>query len=469
MLLTITLAPHTDAYPASDLGFLLHKHPDRVQTIDAGSGTATVFYPESSPARATAALLLEVDPIALVRGKKTGPEAFALGQYVNDRPYAASSLLAVAIKRAFSTAMTGRCDSRPELAASELPMTIHVPACPARRGGADLVRRLFEPLGWQVDAVAPPLAAGLDWGPAPYVDLTLTGRLRLADALSHLYVLLPVLDDAKHYWVGADEVDKLVRRAEGWLASHPERGLITDRYLAHRRSFVSDAVARLAALDDASDDEAAPAASGCVVDEPTDRTPLRQQRLDAVLAVLRAVGARRVADLGCGEGLYLRALLDDPAFTEVLGIDVSARELDKAERRLERLSDSQRARVTLRQGSLTYTDPTLGGFDALLLIEVIEHVEPDRLPSLEASVFGVRAAQVVVTTPNADYNAIYGLASGQLRHPDHRFEWTRSEFADWAHRVAERHGYAVEFRGVGEADDDLGTPTQLALFTREAS
>ena len=215
-----------------------------MHTIDAGVGTATVFYPESSSARATAALLLEVDPIALVRGKKSGPDAFALGQYVNDRPYAASSLLAVAIKRAFSTAMTGRCDSRPELAASELPLTIHVPACPVRRGGADLVRRLFEPLGWQLDAVAPPLAASLDWGPAPYVDLTLTGRLRLADALRHLYVLLPVLDDAKHYWVGGGEVDAPVRRAEGCHANHPERGLTTDPSLAHRRSFVPDAVAR---------------------------------------------------------------------------------------------------------------------------------------------------------------------------------------------------------------------------------
>ena len=83
-----------------------------------------------------------------------------------------------------------------------------------------------------------------------YVDLGLTGTVRLADALNHLYVLLPVLDDAKHYWVTSDEIDKLVRAGSGWLAAHPEKALITRRYLAHRRELTADALARLADADD---------------------------------------------------------------------------------------------------------------------------------------------------------------------------------------------------------------------------
>src|SRR5262249_20033161 len=156
--------------------------------------------------RCTAALLLEVDPVGLVRGRRgsAGNEGFSLGQYVNDRPYAASSLLAVAMSRVLRTAMAGRCEARPELAASAIPLAIRVPVLPCR-GGPDLARRLFEPLGWQ--AAASPIRlddAFPGWGDSRYVDLHLTGRLRLAEALNHLYVLLPVLDDAKHYWVSTD-------------------------------------------------------------------------------------------------------------------------------------------------------------------------------------------------------------------------------------------------------------------------
>ena len=179
-----------------------------------------------------------------------GPDAFTLGQHVNDRPYAAGSLLAVALKNVFRTAMTGRSDSRPEAAAAALPLEVRVPALPAR-GGAGLVERLLAPLGWQVDVREVPLdETRPDWGPAPYVDATLRGEVRLADALTHLYVLLPVLDGAKHYWVGTDEVDKLLAAAGNWLPTHPERDVITRRYLAGRRPLVADAASRLAEVDD---------------------------------------------------------------------------------------------------------------------------------------------------------------------------------------------------------------------------
>ena len=138
--------------PATDLGFLLHKHPQKVQSFPVIAGTAHVFYPEATAQRCTAALLLDVDPVTLVRtARGRAAESFTLGQYVNDRPYAASSRLAAALSRVFKTAMAGRCDARPELAAVPLPLDLHVPSLPCR-GGPALAAKLFGPLGWQVSA-----------------------------------------------------------------------------------------------------------------------------------------------------------------------------------------------------------------------------------------------------------------------------------------------------------------------------
>src|SRR5580700_2747837 len=269
VLLTIT----TTRAPATDLGYLLHKHPDRLQTFETAAGAAHVFYPEATAERCTAALLLEVDPIALVRGNKTKPGDGELAQYVNDRPYAASSMLAVALKEAFRTALTGRCDARPELARDQIPLEIHVPALRCR-GGAELAKAVFEPLGWTVDAASQPLQPA-EWGISPYLDLRLTGEVRLADALNHLYVLLPVLDDAKHYWVSPEEVDKLIRAGGDWLATHPEKALITRRYLAHRRELTQSALARLAEVDDSAPEELDNAVSG------DEAKPLAVQRREA--------------------------------------------------------------------------------------------------------------------------------------------------------------------------------------------
>ena len=444
MLLTVT----TTHQPATDLGYLLHKHPDRAQSFPVSAGTAHVFYPRADEQECTAALLLDVDPIGLVRGPGT-----TLTQYVNDRPYAAGSLLTVALGHVFRTAMSGRCDSRPELAASAIPLRIRIPALPHH-----LVERLFTPLGWQVELAVVPLGEG--WGESRYADVTLTGELRLADALRHLYVLLPVLDGAKHYWVDGDEVDKLMRVGEGWLATHPDRELIMTRYLARRRPLVESALARLAESDDVSADDLDNALA-----EPT--VSLAVRRRDAVLAELARSGARRVLDLGCGSGALLRALVKVPEFTEIHGVDVSARALDIAARWVDRLPDRQRDRLTLRQSALTYTDPALAGYDAAVLMEVVEHIDPERLPALERTVFGAAHPHtVLVTTPNAEYNVRFEtLPAGQFRHSDHRFEWTRQEFRDWAAGVAERRGYAVRHEPIGPDDPEVGPPTQLAVFT----
>ncbi|MEV6305811.1 3' terminal RNA ribose 2'-O-methyltransferase Hen1 [Actinoplanes sp. NPDC051861] len=451
MLLTLT----TTHRPATDLGYLLVKHPDRVHSFDVPTGTAYVLYPEATDDRCTAALMLDVDPQRL-RAQK---DAFELSQYVNDRPYAASSLLASALAKVFRTALRGVSRDRPELAAGAIPLEVRVPVL---RGTADLVTRLFGPLGWTVAAEPIPFEPEIG-GDSRYVDLRLTGELRLADALNHLYVLLPVLDDGKHYWVAPDEIEKLLRSGEGWLAGHPEKVLIARRYLAHRKSLATTALQLLEADQEPADTEEE-------AELPVARkAPLAEQRRDAVLAALAEVRAARVLDLGCGGGALLTALLRNRQFTEIVGADVSSRALDQAARRLrlDRLPERQRDRIRLIQTALTYRDDRLTGFDAAVLMEVIEHVDLPRLPALESAVFGhARPGAVVVTTPNVEYNVHYEGLVG-MRHSDHRFEWTRAEFAAWAHRVASAYGYTVTIRGVGDPDESTGAPTQLALFTTD--
>jgi 3' terminal RNA ribose 2'-O-methyltransferase Hen1 len=484
VFLTIATTSSGLGAPAAELGFLLHKNPARPQAVDVTNGTVHVVYPVATDQACTAAVLLEVDPIALVRsGKGRAAEGFTLGQYVNDRPYAASSLLAVALGKLFRTAMNGRCDARPELAARAIELELHVPALPCR-GGAALAERLFGPLGWTVDARAVPLDPEIpEWGDSRYVDLRLSGVLRLSDALKHLYVLLPVLDDAKHYWVGPDEIDKLVRAGDGWLGAHPDKELISRRYLAHRRNLTDLALERLTEADGLSlaDDPlaedgtlAADRGSGETGGVPGAEAPvsLAVQRREAVVGVLKELGAHRVADLGCGEGQLVGLLLKDGQFDEVVATDVSARALTMAERRLhvDEMSDRKRERLRLFQSSVTYADARLSGLDAAVLMEVIEHVDPPRLPALAQAVFGAaRPGAVVVTTPNSEHNVRYEtLAAGAFRHPDHRFEWTREEFRGWAAEVCALYGYGVTFRAVGPDDPEVGPPTQLAVFRKES-
>lgn len=453
--------------PATDLGYLLHKHPDRVQEFTQSFGTATVFYPEATEDRCTVALTLEIDPIRLARSRARNAPDFSLAQYVNDRSYAASSLLGVAMADVFSTARSGRCASRQELADDAIPLEIEFPVIPCR-GGPVIAQRFFEPLGWTVEATPISLDDAFpDWGDSRYVHLRLTGTVRLADALNQLHVLLPVLDESKHYWQGPDEVDKLLRSGEGWLSDHPDKDLITRRYLGRRSGLTRAALARLAELGDEVDDAVEPAADEEAVQPAERRLPLNTQRHEAVHAVLLELEAKSVIDLGCGPGQFLARLVKTSAFTRIAGCDVSARSLQQAGRRLhvDRMSERQSDRIELFQGALSYEDPRFAGFDAAVLMEVVEHVDQPRLEALESVVFGAaRPRAVVVTTPNSEYNALYEDLVG-MRHPDHRFEWTRAEFADWSDRVASTYGYSADVRGIGERDEQLGTPTQMAVFT----
>lgn len=467
MQIEISLLAHGEAdYSARDLGYLLHKNPERVHPRETSAGTATVFFPETGDGRTTAVLHLDVDPIGLVRGRGDKADGL-LDQYVNDRPYVCNSFLSVALGRAFGQSLSGRSKERQPLADRALPFEARVVPV-AVSGGVEVIRAVFEPLGYEI-AVGERDTGGR----RAIVDLRLRGTVRLSALLNHLYVLVPVLDNAKHWWIDRDEIEKLLAKGEGWLADHPARDLIAIRALRHRRGLVNLALERLTAMAGAPDDGSG---DGPVPEpEAALEKPLRLHdlRLDTVAEVLRQAGAATVLDLGCGEGRLIQRLVRERSVERIVGVDASARTLEAAARRLQldTAGERMRARVVLQMGSLTYGDRRWQGFDAATLVEVIEHIDPGRLAALELSVFAAaRPRLVAVTTPNREYNALFeGMAGDAMRHPDHRFEWSRAAFETWGSRVAAAHGYAVAFHPIGPEDATHGAPSQMAVFTQAAA
>jgi 3' terminal RNA ribose 2'-O-methyltransferase Hen1 len=461
MLLTIT----TTHRPTTDLSHLLHKHPARLQSVELSQGNAHIFYPHADDEKCTVALLLEIDPIGLVRkSAEGGPDSFTLGHYVNDRPYVASSFMSVAIAKSFSTAMNGKCEKRPDLVDLIMPFEVIVSVIPASKGGEFLIRRLFEPLGYTVSLEQYNLDAKFpEWGQSKYFKLKLSCNLKVKELLSHLYVLIPVLDNEKHYWVSQHEVEKLLQKGEGWLKGHPEKEQIIKRYLKNIGGLAKNALARLTDDELVSEDEE----SENQVDVVKEK--LHDKRLKNVCDELTASGAKSVVDLGCGEGKLLKMLLKEKQFDKILGVDVSHRTLEKAVDRLgyNEMAPKQKERISIKQGALTYRDKRLERFDAAAIVEVIEHLDLNRLKAFERVVFEfAKPKTVVLTTPNREYNELFEtMAADSMRHTDHRFEWTRTEFETWAQGVAERNEYEVRFKPVGDVHDRVGAPTQMAIFT----
>jgi 3' terminal RNA ribose 2'-O-methyltransferase Hen1 len=307
-----------------------------------------------------------------------------------------------------------------------------------------------------------------EWGTGPYYTVELENFVPLKQLLTHLYVLIPVLDADKHYWIGEAEVEKLLENGKGWLPAHPEREVIVSRYLKFRR-LSRQALARLVE-EETNDPDAEQEQRGEQEIEIEKPIRLHALRLEAVAEELKASGARRVLDLGCGDGKLLRELVKEKQFDEIVGMDVSYRSLEIAGERLhlDTMPAKQKKRVRLFQGSLTYQDKRLTGFDAAAVVEVIEHLDEPRFAAFELMLFGhAQPERIIITTPNAEYNVRFPtLPAGQFRHKDHRFEWSRGQFQGWATATARKFGYKVEFRSIGEEDPVVGAPTQMGVFGR---
>ncbi|MCI4649811.1 3' terminal RNA ribose 2'-O-methyltransferase Hen1 [Phaeodactylibacter sp.] len=453
---------------ARQLGFLLGKHPDRVQAKELPFGKAQVFFPEATAERCTAALWLDINPVALTRSRgKSYAASFQLSHYVNDRPYTASSFLSVALSKVYGSALNGNCSAHPELPGQPLPLEASLSAVRAS-GGEAQIRRYFEPLGYKVKAIGTPLDPQFpEWGESPYFQVRLSHSIRLQELLQHLYVLIPALDNNKHYYVGEQEVEKLLDKGEGWLESHPEATAISRRYLKKQRALARQAMEKLRPVEEPTDTPEDQKEKETELEAPL---KLHEQRHERVVETLRQLDVRSVLDLGCSSGKLLRRLLMERFPERITGMDVSLRALEVAKKRLnwETMGPKKRERLQLLHGSLTYRDRRLEGYDAAVAVEVIEHFDPPRLTAFERAVFEYARPEVVlITTPNREYNKLFeNMPEGQLRHPDHRFEWTREEFKAWARRMSDAYGYACELQGIGPEHKTLGAPSQLAVFKK---
>jgi 3' terminal RNA ribose 2'-O-methyltransferase Hen1 len=453
--------------PATDLGYLLRKNPARMHEAELTFGKAYVVYPEATDDRCSAAVLVDIDPVKLVRG--SGDGGGSLSQYVNDRPYVASSFLSVAIADLFGTALGGRSKDRPELAQTPLPLEIRIPVLPCR-SAEERIARLFTPLGYEVEAKRLELDDQFpEWGPSNYYDVTLKGTLTLRDALRHLYILLPVLDARKHYYMDRNEVTKIVSKGEGWLADHPEKDWILRSSLGRKPSLMREALEQLSNAEEALEAEEASVDDAFVAPEETERKEsLHTQRHNRIVQLIQELKPKSLIDLGCGDGKLIRKLIPVRGLDRIVGMDVSYYEIEKAERklRLDEAGPKMRERLQFIHGSLMYRDERLAGFDVATVVEVVEHLDPPRLAAFERVVFEcARPKTVILTTPNREYNALYFDDEG-FRHSDHRFEWNRPEFNDWVKRVAVQHGYSFKTEGIGEEHPDYGHPSQMAVFTR---
>ena len=435
-----------------------------MQDIALAKGKAHIFYPIATEQECTCAMVLDIDPVGLVRTSNgASGNNFALEQYVNDRPYVASSIMSNAISKAFSSALNGKCKDKPELVDMAMPFEVKLSVLPVS-GGEPLLQRMFEPLGYTITATQYTLDEQFpEWGNSRYFTVVLQHTVTLQELLSHLYILIPVLDNDKHYWVNKEEVEKLMVKGKGWLEKHPERELISRRYLRHQKSLLNDAMAMLM-----KDDVPEEIAVAELIPEPEIPSPkLHGTRLQMVCDELLSTPVKSVLDLGCGEGKLLKLLMMHPQLTHITGMEVSSQSLEIAYRKLKYylLPDSQRKRLRLILGSLVYRDRRIEGFDAAALVEVIEHLDPVRLKALEKCVFEyAKPGKVVVTTPNKEWNITFTEDESVLRHNDHRFEWTRAEFSTWCEKISTNYGYAYTIKTVGEETENVGAPTQMAVF-----
>ncbi|WP_406113699.1 3' terminal RNA ribose 2'-O-methyltransferase Hen1 [Kitasatospora purpeofusca] len=449
--------------PATDLARLLYRRPDAVHRVATAFGAAHVFFPEADAERCTAVLLAEPDPEALVRGRRgKGRPPAVPDAHVGDRPYAASSVFAAVLRTVFRQPLgqspgADRADGLPGAAGAPgdeaLPLEIELPVVRADRepepapGGADgvaLARRLFEPLGWRVEAAELPLDGAAVPGGSPYLRLRLAASaVRPAEALRQLAALLPVLDGAAHHWVPPDRAD-----VDWLLAVHPERAVI-----ARRLARQGQAVAR------------------CGNDRNAENDRNDGDDLAAVRAALDAVGAGRVVHFGCGHGELLAGLLADGGFTELLGVDVSPAVLAVAARRLglERTADPSpewelrsgagRARVRLVQGAPVYADARRTGFDAMVF--EAPAVAPVATPTATPTATGTTDRVTPAAHPAYLEHAVFGAARPPAVVATAPPGADGAAFAAWARRTAAGYGYAVTLPPVPR-------PPLLALFERAA-
>lgn len=487
---------------AKMLSFLLSKNPQNLYDRSEKGYRVRLTYTVFTDTEVEAVLIVTPDPVELV---KNSPDVYDITQYINDREFVTSSLFCSYARSALGTALNGRPkEEYSEWVNHAFNLTISFGPVASDLPDA-VINDLFEYLGYEVT---------IERGQADYRFqlkerssarfISISGLSTVQAALKQLFVLIPVLDNYKHYYLSEQEIDKLQRYGEGWLDRHPLRELIIKRSLrfqdlidqaaliygdkrweqpAEGYNVWKPAVGReeiaktaeikgieeLEELEELDGIDEAERLDGESARESAPFVSLNEQRYQAIVKIVENIPAKQtLVDFGAGEGKLSVRLGFIPGVKEILAVEPTERAQLRA---IERFDKAARREAFVKPipvwGSLFYYDERLRCKDVMILCEVIEHIDEYRLPGTMECLFKeYQPKTLIVTTPNAEYNAFYQMPE-KMRHKDHRFEWTRQEFSEWCNGWANLYPYEVQIEGIGDQTEEYGQPTQTAIFTRQ--
>ncbi|WP_449599513.1 3' terminal RNA ribose 2'-O-methyltransferase Hen1 [Paenibacillus sp. Marseille-Q9583] len=448
---------------AGMLSHLLAKNPHNLYDRSDKEARVRIVFTAASDEETEAVIYVTPDPIALVKGNTAHND---ITQYINDREFVTSSRFCSYIRPALGTALNGKpkevflpwVDHKFQLELSFGPVASNLPD--------HTIEELFHALGYELELERGDAVYSFDLksrSSARYIRLR--GEQTLQTALRQLFILIPALDDDKHYFISDDEIEKIRRYGEGWLDSHPLLALILKRSL------------RFANLIKQFDGEESSPSSEKVAITPAEisvepKIRLNDLRYAAIAETVEGLAFNSsIVDFGSGEGKLSARLGSVPGVKQIWAVEPSANSQLRAIDRFSKLEDREGVTVpTPVTGSLFYFDETLRNKDIMVLCEVIEHIDEHRLARVMETILSEYSPKVLIlTTPNKEYNEVYEMESEEMRHSDHRFEWGRAEFSEWCIRWTSSFDYSVDFKGIGEGSDAFGYPTQMAIFSKEGA
>ncbi|PYF06198.1 3' terminal RNA ribose 2'-O-methyltransferase Hen1 [Ureibacillus chungkukjangi] len=432
------------------ISYLLAKNPNNLYERRVSGHLVRMFFSQFSEEEVEVTFFVTPDPIELSRNNS---KVYDITSYINDREFVVSSIFCTFLRTALGTALNGKPVEEYEPWVNH-PFPLEFSFGPVASQLTDQdIQSLFQPLGYAVEITYGEADYNMDFKSKSSARfITLKGSTTLQMGLRQLFVLIPVLDNYKHYYIDEQEVEKIVRYGEGWLDKHPKREFILRQALRFKEVY-----GQFENQHTKKENESSP------------KLRLNDLRYDKIVGKVNQLKRKEtVVDLGSGEGKLSEKLGFIDGVKEILAVEPSESATLKALKRFEKAAQDKNF-VKPRQifGSLFYYDERLKGKDVLILCEVIEHIDEYRLPKIIQTILqDYRPRTLIITTPNQEYNEVYGMG-GDYRHPDHRFEWTREEFQTWCKTQNENHEYNIAFDGIGEEHELHGYPTQMCLFTRK--
>lgn len=432
------------------ISYLLSKNPSNLYERNHKGHLVRLFYSKFTETELEVTIFVTPDPIELI---KNNSNSYDITHYINDREFAVSSIFCSFIRSALGTALNGQPkEEHIKWVDHPFPFTFEFGPVVSTLTDEKLMN-LFEPIGYEVTINRPEIEYSIPIktkSSARYISIK--GMKTLQEGLRHLFVLIPVIDNYKHYFIDEKEIEKLERYGEGWLEQHPLRDLIYRQALRFKEIY--------SLVENSSKDEKKI--------EPVKKVRLNELRYEKIVNTVSEMKPRSVVDFGSGEGKLSVQLGFVEGITEILAVEPSESASLKALERFNKVKNKEKfVNPELLWGSLFYYDERLKDKDVIILCEVIEHIDESRLPkAMDTLLHDYQPGALIITTPNRDYNELYDMEE-HLRHNDHRFEWTRAEFRQWCTERNHGNDYELLFDGIGEEHASQGFPTQMCVFKRK--